>query len=398
MPDEALKNAHLGMIGRRMSQPHTRIDPFPELSNSSEEDVGMRSAASSFSSTRSSSSSRSSLSRSDNNSLKNSFIFGGTQLEPDSYVERQQVNMRGSGSHGHSSSKMKPNRVASFISEEPNETSQHRSDRKDRKSKTKKAERNVEVGSSYVEMTPTTKSGDKMSIKLVNSQPLPQPPQMVMSQQSLPSKPLTQPTKLSVPTSKHVSATSIKQPTQTTKRVSSQPSGYQKQPLPSQPNQQILPSKPQHQPKSPSAAPQPSSKSDKVASVKSSHSFELSKPPPLTCALPVPTNDTPIDTAGYASMAPLAKEDPYAIMNMTGNEISDEKQLVVDLSDTSTIASSEITLPTVSTGTGSSGDSNHTLQFEELLHEEKKPTLANTQYSVHSKVRHILQYVTKNRV
>jgi len=109
--------------GRRLSQSCKTVDPFPELSASSDDELVMRSNASSFSSTRSSSSSRSSLARLDQ---KTSHLYGGggggSSMPTESYVECHQVPMRGNSgiSHLHSHPKVnKPTRVASFISEEP---------------------------------------------------------------------------------------------------------------------------------------------------------------------------------------------------------------------------------------------------------------------------------------
>ena len=117
-------SSNLLMCGRRLSQPHSLYEPFPEISASSEEELSMRSGASSFSSSKSTSSSRSSLARAEDirRAAQQSYKLPPTSHPPsglmgESYVECQQsVGYR----VPNLSATMlgKPERVTSYISEE----------------------------------------------------------------------------------------------------------------------------------------------------------------------------------------------------------------------------------------------------------------------------------------
>lgn len=411
MPDEGSKNQHLGMIGRRMSQPHQPIDPFPELGTSSEEDTGTRSAASSFSSTRSNSSSRSSLTRSDTSSLKNAILYGtGASLEPESYVECQQVAMRGSPSPHHPSSTSgaklnKPARVASFISEEPPPQSLPKA----KPENVREVGKNADNGGTYVEMTPSASVKSATSATKASSSPsqsrksLPGAPFQTSKAQSLlepfkqpfkskkgqKSKPAAQPlTSHQLPLSSSPQlrhAPSKPQQALFAKPASSkpQPLPFSPLPLPSTPVQQPL--KPKHTPSKPlkvslqSQSPKPHNRSPHNPSphphksaLHQPHSpmFELPKPPPCTLALPLPESTSTLDV-----MAQFG-DDPYYMMEPTATEpliaqSAEQRQsnpvtekfdcspLVVDLgSDSTPVASSASDgMPrALSTGSGGSGD------------------------------------------
>ena len=368
MPDEVQRNPSLSMIGRRMSQPHQRIEPFPELSNSSEEETGMRSAASSFSSTRSSSSSRSSLARSDTASLKNSVLFGGgSQVDPDSYLDCQSVVVRGSPGSGphtaHSSSiQPKSTRVRSFISDEPSETPTP-------KGKTTKVgkEQRVDAIQSYVDMVPVSKTSAKTRLKQSLPGQLP-----AQANPTLP-QPSQQPTKVSPEASTSLHKPHPKKPANSVSKTRlSSPT----QPAPTKATKDKF------------SSPHPRS-SETI-----SHHFQLSKPPPLNQSLPLPSQH--ITAASYALMGPQTDSDPYLMMDPPSradashkpNAVDEKLQsrLMVDVVESSGAPYSEMAFKSASTGTGSSGDSNHTLQLEEIAIEDCKPSLMDSPYSLYSKV------------
>lgn len=167
----------LSTYGRRMSQPHHRVaEPFPELSASSEEDVSMRSGASSFSSSKSTSSSRSSLAREDNqrsHAHRKASGFPMQSLDAEPYVDCQQSSFK--KPHAVSlmtSSKVgKPERVTSFIAEEPMSSSKHSKKRHSHNRDGRSSDSLSSVRAAHSLLSPLERRSSKSSLASVSSTP-----------------------------------------------------------------------------------------------------------------------------------------------------------------------------------------------------------------------------------
>ena len=364
MPEEALKYPAMAMIGRRMSQPHQPIDPFPELSASSEEDISRRSGASSFSSNKSSSSSRSSLAQGEENPHRTAYGYGAG-LDPDAYVECQQVSVRGGSHQIPGISKLpKPARVASFISEESDQTSdpQGASSSSHILTKADKNKRNIKrTEKKGTTPPPGAKAGDtylgigkRDSRRSSPANRLPTPPQPQLT--NLAPTPVIEPKPQPSPT-----AFAAADP-------------YMEM----YPNKSSLPPKP--------APAVPPSLEDSYTSMA-----------PVNAEVIQPQLVTPIRTTPPTSILSTTADDPYEMMEAptTLEALPNVHHSVAPAlvhtaalctpatgstySDSSTMASSEATQLTV--GTGSSDDSNQTLQLDES---EFKPPPMKSQFSVNT--------------
>lgn len=369
----------MGMIGRRMSQPHQNVEPFPELSASSEEDVSMRSGAGSFSSTKSSSSSRSSLARGEDNPFRTSYNMYGGGLDPESYIECQQTPIRSGAHHSHNASKMpKPARVASFISEESSPTESGASISsvltkadKNRRNKTRVDKKrgtpppSAPGGDSYFDMTPTKKDSRRAS----PATRLPTPPQNYpTNNKSATGKHKTQPLTIKPPP---ISADPYMEMTPNTAAMSS---------AAAMTNTAAMSS---------AAAPLDDNYADmspvNPVIIKPQLITPIRTTPPTMALSATATEDDPylmMDTPVGDMSTTSSKLDTQSGKGLPAANTSDRKALLSESdsrSGSSTVASTDTTQITV--GTGSSDDSSHTLQLDET---EMKPKPLNTLFSVNT--------------
>lgn len=326
----------------------------------------MRSGASSFSSTKSSSSSRSSLARGEDNPHRTSYLYGAG-LDPDAYVECQQVSVRGGSHQIHGVSKLpKPARVASFISEETDPTGDQGASSSQILTKADKNKRNKKRTERQVATPPpNTKAAD---------------PYMEMapkrdSRQSSPATRLATPPQIQQ--TRPPSAT-ISKPKQQVVPVVTYADPYMEM----YPNQTALPPKPSQL---------PNTLEDNYTDM-APVNMEVIRPQLVTPVRTVPPTTVLSTGASYdpymmmdtpegqssCTATTIAASDPLNTMALctAGTEGS-------TYSDSSTLASSEVTQLTV--GTGSSDDSNQTLQQDET---EIKPPPLKTQFSIHTTTKH----------